>query len=240
MPVPKIFNVIRLFCLLPYNLYTMYYYLIPFILLFFGLSSAQNTYIDPTTTAALLLYSSELKKSQEKTLVEQKNLEKAQLFLSSQMAAVFSLQQKVFKGLSEVSTSLSGGIKVKEIYSDLSECAVLLRRIGSLTAQAPQYAVFGAKASEETYHRTLAMTYEISELLGGGELNLMLGGDRYRLLFSLSEKIKTLKMHLFSISFAMQRAARLGFLRAINPFQGYINTDKSIVEEIMRRYKHSF
>ena len=38
----------------------------------------------------------------------------------------------------------------------------------------------------------------------------------------------------------IERAKRLGFLKAINPFQGYINTDKTIVENIMIKYKHNF
>lgn len=215
--------------------------LILFAVFVFGTALyAQNTYIDPTTTAALLLYSSELKKSQENTLLQHKKVEKAQALLSGQMALVERTQQKVLKGLSEVSTTLSGGIKVKEIYQDLRESVALSARIGELTRKDPEFAVFGLKASEETVRRAVGLTQEVSALLEGGELNLLSAGDRYRLLFSLSEKVKTLKMHLYSISFSMERAKRLGFLRALNPFQGYINTDKTIVENILQRYKHQF
>ena len=34
-----------------------------------------------------------------------------------------------------------------------------------------------------------------------------------------------------------KKANRLGFWNSINPFAGYINTDKGIVENIMNRYK---
>ena len=54
------------------------------------------------------------------------------------------------------------------------------------------------------------------------------------------KNVKKLKLWLLAIKLNLERAERLGFWNAINPFQGYINTDKSIVENIMKKYKHNF
>ncbi len=205
-----------------------------------GFLSAQNTYIDPTTTAAMILYSENLKSEQEKTIEQQNKLQQAQTWVGAQMAVANDIQNKILKGLREVSGTLQNGIQVKEIYSDLQDCVTYSSQISTLVSDAPEYAIFGVKATKETYESVLAMSTDVSELLKSGELNLATAGDRYRLLFSISEKVKTLKIWLLTIMMNIERAKRLGFLKAINPFQGYINTDKTIVENIMTKYKHNF
>lgn len=209
---------------------------------FFGVGflSAQNTYIDPTTTAALILYSENLKSQQQKTIEQQNKLQQAQTWVGAQMVVANDIQNKILKGLREVSGTLQNGIQVKEIYSDLQDCATYSSQISTLVSDAPEYAIFGVKATKETYESVLAMSTDVSELLKSGELNLATAGDRYRLLFSISEKVKTLKIWLLTIMMNIERAKRLGFLKAINPFQDYINTDKTIVENIMIKYKHNF
>ena len=112
--------------------------------------------------------------------------------------------------------------------------------ISKLVKDHPEYAIFGAKATETTYKEVLKMSSEVSELLKSGELNLATAGDRYKLLYEMSTKVKMLKVWLATISLNLDRAKRLGFWRAINPFQGYINTDKDIVRNIMEKYKHNF
>lgn len=76
---------------------------------------AQNTYIDLTTTLALKLYSDNLEKQQQKTIDEQTNLQKAQTWVGTQMMVANNIQNKILKGLSEVSGTLQNGIQVQEI-----------------------------------------------------------------------------------------------------------------------------
>lgn len=203
-------------------------------------ANAQDTYIDPTTTAALVLYSENLKTEQEKTIEQHDKLQKAQTWVGTQMAAANEIQNKILKGLREVSGTLQNGIQVKEIYSDIKDCGTYATQISTLVQNDPEYAIFGVKATKETYESVLEMTTDVTELLKSGDLNLATSGDRYRLLFSISEKVKKLKIWLLTIMMNLERAKRLGFLRALNPFQGYINTDKTIVENIMVKYKHNF
>ena len=142
--------------------------------------------------------------------------------------------------MSEVSGTLTNGLQVKEIYEDLKDCTMYSSEISKLVRENPEYAIFGAKATETTYKKVLKMSSEVSELLKSGELNLATAGDRYKLIYEISSKVKMLKVWLATIMLNIERAKRLGFWRAINPFQGYINTDKDIVRNIMDRYKHNF
>lgn len=210
------------------------------LLLMGSFLSAQNTYIDVATTAALKIYSDNLKDKQNETIEQQNKLQKAQAWVASQMVVANNIQDKIFKGLSEVSGTLTNGLQVKGIYEDLKDCTMYSSEISKLVKDHPEYAIFGAKATETTYKEVLKMSSEVSELLKSGELNLATAGDRYKLLYEISTKVKMLKVWLATISLNLDRAKRLGFWRAINPFQGYINTDKDIVRNIMEKYKHNF
>ena len=60
-----------------------------------NLASAQNTYIDPTTTLALKLYSDNLEKEQDKTVDQQTKLQKAQAWVGTQMVVANNIQNKI-------------------------------------------------------------------------------------------------------------------------------------------------
>jgi len=205
-----------------------------------GTSRAQNTYIDVTTTAALKLYSDNLKSQQNKTVEEQTKLQQAQAWVASQMVLANNIQNKVLKGLQETSGTLQNGIQVKMIYEDLDDCRRYSGDISNLVKEHPQFSIFGAKATEKTYQQILKIGTDVSDILASGELNLATAGDRYRLIFGIPENVKKLKLWLLTVKLNIERAQRLGFWNAINPFQGYINTDKDIVRNIMDRYKYNF
>ena len=201
---------------------------------------AQNTYIDVTTTLALKLYSDNLENQQEKTLEQQTKLQQAQTWVSTQMAVANNIQNKVLKGLNEVSGTLKNGVQVVSIYNELDRCLQYSSDILELTKDKPQYAVFGVKATQKAYEQVIKLTTDVTDLLKPGELNLATAGDRYKLLFSVSQNVIMLKIWLLATKLNIERAIRLGWFQSINPFQGYINTDRNIVENVMWTYKNRF
>ena len=201
---------------------------------------SQNTYIDPTVTAAMILYSENLKAKQNDVIDETSKLKDAQAWVGTQMVVANDIQNKILKGLKEVSGTLQNGIQVKEIYSELNKCYNYSSQVVQLASQHPQYTIFGVKASQKTYEQSLKIVTDVSDILASGELNLATAGDRYKILHNISENVKNLKLWLLAIKLRLEKANRLGFWNSINPFAGYINTDKGIVENIMNRYKRNF
>ena len=201
---------------------------------------AQNTYIDVTTTLALKLYSDNLENQQEKTIEQQTKLQQAQTWVSTQMAVANNIQNKVLKGLNEVSGTLKNGVQVVSIYNELDRCLQYSNDILTLTGDKPQYSVFGVKATQKAYEQVIKLSTDVTDLLKPGELNLATAGDRYKLLFSVSQNVTMLKIWLLATKLNIERAIRLGWFQSINPFQGYINTDMSIVQNIMWTYKNRF
>ena len=45
------------------------------------------------------------------------------------------------------------------------------------------------------------------------------------------------KLWLLAIKMSFESIEEAGFWRSINPFQGYINTDKDIIQNIMGKFK---
>ncbi len=214
-----------------------------FSLFFLGIGSvvyAQNTYIDPTVTAAMILYSENLKAKQNEVIDETSKLKDAQTWVGTQMVAANDIQNKILKGLKEVSGTLQNGIQVKEIYTELNKCYGYSSDVVQLASAHPQYAIFGVKASQKTYEQSLKIVTDVSDILASGELNLATAGDRYKILHNILGNVKNLKLWLLAIKLRLEKANRLGFWNSINPFAGYINTDKAIVEDIMNRYKRNF
>lgn len=205
-----------------------------------NLALAQNIYIDVTTTLALKLYSDNLKSQQEKTVAEQTKLQQAQTWVGAQMVVANTIQSKVLKGLNEVSGTLKNGVQVVGIYNELNRCLEYSSDILVLTKDKPQFAVFGVRASQKAYEQVIKLTSDVTDLLKPGELNLATAGDRYKLLFSVSQNVIMLKIWLLATKLNIERAIRLGWFQSINPFQGYINTDMSIVQNIMWTYKNRF
>lgn len=201
---------------------------------------AQNTYIDPTVTAAMILYSENLKAKQNQVIDETSKLKDAQTWVGTQMVAANDIQNKILKGLREVSGTLQNGIQVQQIYAELNKCYKYSSEVVQLASAHPEYAIFGAKASQKTYEQSLKIVTDVSDILASGELNLATAGDRYKILHNISENVKNLKLWLLAIKLKLEKANRLGFWNSINPFAGYINTDKGIVENIMNRYKQNF
>ena len=214
-----------------------------FSILFLGFGGflyAQNTYLDPMVTAALILYSENLKAKQNEVIEETTKLKDAQTWVGTQMVVANDIQNKVLKGLKEVSGTLQNGIQVQQIYSELNKCYTYSSQVIQLASQHPQYTIFGTKASQSTYEQSLKIATDVSDILASGELNLATAGDRYKILHNISENVKNLKLWLLAIKLRLEKANRLGFWNSINPFASYINTDKAIVENIMSRYKRNF
>ena len=76
-----------------------------------GLGLDVSLYVDPVTAGAVNGYSSQLKSGQNKVIDKQDKLQKAQLFIAAEMERINTIQGKIYKGLSEVSGTLSNGLQ---------------------------------------------------------------------------------------------------------------------------------
>lgn len=196
---------------------------------------AQTTYIDIMTAPAMTVYSNTLKQGQNATKKEMGFIKEKQAWLNSQMVIANNIQNKVYKGLTEVNGIVANGLQAKRIYEQLKEMPKNLEAVYQECADKPEYAIFGAKAGQLVYNKSIEYYTEIAQLLSGGELNMMTSGDRMLLLEHLERKTTMLNFYLINMKYAIMRAKAKGWWRAINPFQDYITTDKAIFDQIIQQ-----
>lgn len=212
--------------------------LLPALMLLLPLASTAQVYVDPGTTAALYSYAKDLENGQEKIEKEQNKLQKAQAFIATQLAAANEIQNKIYKGLSEVSGTLQNGMQLKRIREELKECLEYYREVNTMIQRHPQFAPFAHKAMKGAYEQALQLGTEIISVTTGGKDQLATAGDRYMLLSRIESKIVGLKLWFLTMQISMQNVERMGIIRALNPFQTYIHTDKDIIQNILERYKN--
>lgn len=202
--------------------------------------TAQSTYVDVTTTAAMVLYAENMKAEQEKVVEQQTKLQQAQTWVGTQMVAANDIQNKLLKGLREVSGTLSNGIQIKNILTSLQGSYKYTSDVLNIVSSHPQYSIFGVKSSEKVYLTAADIVTEYSDIIKSDELNLATAGDRSKLLNQTLQKVMILEMWILDVKLRLERAIRIGFWKSANPFQGYVDADKSIVEGIMNQYKWNF
>lgn len=123
-----------------------------FLCVLFSLTmKAQVVYFDPFVTGMLSANSVTLRNGQKRISDEQSKLQRAQGWVSAQMVQINNVQNKIYKGLSEVSGTLSNGLQVKSILAELQKCGEYSKNVAELAKQKPQYAIFGKKATEKAY-----------------------------------------------------------------------------------------
>ncbi|MDO4728856.1 MAG: hypothetical protein Q4B43_07630 [Bacteroidota bacterium] len=199
-------------------------------------AKAQTVYVDPGTTASLVGYALALQQGQEDIKEEQSKLKEMQLWVGSQVGLLDNTQNKLLKGLKEANGLITNCFQTVKIAKDCQRIYYLTNQLYNEVSQYPEYAVFAISAKQKLFQQVMGLSTEITDLLTSGENNLMTSGDRYRLLDRIGHRIKMIKISIYGILHKIRRARRIGFWRAANPFQGYINKDKDIIENILDRY----
>lgn len=93
----------------------------------------------------MILYSENLKAKQNEVIDETSKLKDAQMWVGTQMVAANDIQNRILKGLKEVSGTLQNGLQVKEIYSELNKCYKYSSDVVQLASAHPQYAILELK-----------------------------------------------------------------------------------------------
>lgn len=152
-----------------------------------------------------------------------------------QLQIANDLHDKVLKGLTQVSGTLSNALTVREIYSASSEIVTNTQEAVRLAAGNPILTVFAVKSANEFKRRALSMSSEVGRILTGGESNMMDAGERQRLLNYIHTEIRLLGATAFAVKFNMEYAKMYGIWNSLNPFRRWVNQDVQIMNEIIQK-----
>lgn len=202
-------------------------------------ANAQTLYIDPAVSAAQVAHAaiinSQLNTTKDKlTLVEQ-----GQLAVTGQLGIVNDMQSKIYKGLSQVSSILTNLADVQEISRITIGMTDDLNKGLAVAAKNPVLLVFAQEQANYFYTRAAKLALEVSQfaLKGGGD-NLMDSGERAKLINKVLTEMLILRSLTYGMYRAMYYAQMRGILRSLNPFQGYVNIDQQIMDDILNKRKY--
>jgi hypothetical protein len=215
----------------------------PLIFLFLlaaGLAAnAQTLYVDPATSGALYAHSAAIDNGLNRTNNNLTLIQRGQLAVSGQLVIVNDLQDRIYRGLSEVSGVLHSLSTIKEIadigldiISDVQQTVVMAR-------SNPVYLLFAEEGAREFKTRATNLALEVSAFaLKGGAANLMDSGERAKLLNHIASELRILRGLAYGMHRAMYWAKMQGLWRALNPWDNWVNMDVRIANDVIRAAKY--
>lgn len=208
------------------------------LIIFSGSAFGQTVYVDPAVSGATAAHSaiinSQLKATNERLTL----IERGQLAITGNLTIVNTMQDKIYKGLSEVSSILTNLSNVKEIARMATAISGDLNEVMDLAGENPALLLFAERNATMFQQRATSLALEVSSfVLKGGEDNLMDAGERSKLINQILTEMVILRSYTYGMYRAMYFAQMKGFVKALNPFQGYINVDIQLAQDIARKSK---
>lgn len=215
-------------------------HLLTIVLLFAArFAIGQELVVDPTTSAAIAISAANMNSQLNKTNNNLSLISKGQLAVSGQLIIVNDLQNKIYKGLSQVASVINNLETIKEVAECGSDIVSDVEKAVSYAQSDPVLLLFAEQGARDFESRATAIAADVTAfVLKGGSGNLMDSGERGKLLNHIAAEMRILR----GISYGMQRAmywARInGVLRTLNPLAAWQNQDVRIANDIIRNAKY--
>lgn len=202
-----------------------------------GLARGQ-VYFDPAVAGAQAAHTAVIEKQLNTTNEKLTLIERGQLAITGNLTIVNSMQEKIFKGLSEVSSILTTLSGVREIVRISQGITSDINDIMQLANEDPVFLVFAEQNATLFQQRATSLALEVSNFaLKGGADNLMDSGERSKIINTVLNEMVILRSYTYGMYRAMYFAKMRGFFKSVNPFQSYIEMDMAIMEDIIRKRK---
>ncbi|MDX3916995.1 MAG: hypothetical protein QHC79_25865 [Pseudosphingobacterium sp.] len=204
------------------------------LLLLCGKASAQ-IYTDPAVAGATAAHSSVINGQLNRTNDNLTLIQRGQLALTGQLTIANDLQNKLYRGLSEVSAVLRSLLTVKDIATIGLDIVEDAQKAINYARDNPLLLLFAEQGAREFRNRATSLAAEVSSfVLSGGENNLMDSGERAKLLLHIRDELIIIRSLAFGMQRSMFYAKQRGLIASLNPYAGFINIDRQIADDILR------
>ncbi|RZM09228.1 MAG: hypothetical protein EOO88_49105 [Pedobacter sp.] len=203
-----------------------------------GLQGLAQIYFDPATAGAMALHSGVIDRQLDKTNDHLTLIQRGQLAVTGQLTMINEVQRSLYRGLSEVSGVMKSLLAVKDIAEISGDIFSDVNKSISIAVDNPAFLLFAQAGANEFRTRAISLSAEVSAfVLKGGSDNLMDSGERSKLLNRIATQLMILRGVSYGMYRSMYRARQIGLLNALNPYAGFINSDRRIADDILSRLK---
>lgn len=200
---------------------------------------SQTLYIDPITSGAMYTHSSTIDGQLNRTNNNLTLIQRGQMAVSGQLVIVNDLQNRIYRGLSEVSAVLHNLSTIKEIADIGIDIVGDVQQTVNIARANPALLLFAEEGAREFKLRATNLALEVSSFaLRGGAGNLMDSGERSKLINHIASELRILRGVAYGMHRAMYWAKMQGIWRALNPWQDWINMDVQIANDVIREAKY--
>ncbi|MGO4875143.1 hypothetical protein ACEN2P_00950 [Pedobacter psychrotolerans] len=175
-------------------------------------------------------------------LAHQRYLEKIESSLNDinlNAATVVTAQELIYSGLSNVNGALQNGLMLQSMYTTCNQILLYSTAMVEMGRKEPYLLVFTEYMAREVALRSGRLIMEVSGfVLKQGENVMMDYNARDELMQRISDELHIISGLCYGAWRAMYLAGQRGIIRALNPFAGFINSDKRMVEDILIKAKY--
>ncbi|MCA5006146.1 hypothetical protein IPZ78_13405 [Sphingobacterium sp. WQ 366] len=196
-------------------------------------------YIDPAVATATASHAAVINGQLNNTNDKLTLIQRGQLAVTGQLVIVNDLQDKIYKGLSEVSSVVRNLLAVRDIADISTDIIQYGNRAMKLAGNNPALLLFAEQGAREFKTRASNLAVEVTAFVTrGGKDNLMDSGERAKLLNRIVTEMTILRGVVYGMYRSMYWAKQRGILNALNPYAGFINIDRRLADDIIRNAKY--
>jgi hypothetical protein len=200
---------------------------------------SQTLYIDPAVSAAIYTHSAAIDGQLKRTNNNLTLIQRGQMAVSGQLVIVNDLQDRIFRGLSEVAEVIHSLTTIKEIADIGIDIINDVQQTVSIARSNPLLLLFAEEGAREFKTRASSLALEVSGfVLKSGPTNLMDSGERAKLLNHIAAELRILRGIAYGMHRAMYWAKMQGIWRALNPWSNWISMDVQIAGDVIRQAKY--
>jgi hypothetical protein len=199
---------------------------------------AQEVVADPTTSAAILVNSGVINSQLNTTNNNLSAIQKGQLAVTGQLVIVNDLQNKIYKGLSQVASVISNLTSIKEIASCGTDIVNDVGQAVTIAKSDPVLLLFAEQGAREFETRAVTLSADVSAFVLKGGSNLMDAGERGKLLNHIETEMEILRGIAYGMGRAMYWAKMRGIWASLNPWEEWKNMDVQIANDVINNAKY--
>lgn len=200
---------------------------------------AQEIVVDPVTSGAILANSAVINSQLNTTNNKLTAIQTAQLAVTGQLTIVNDMQNKIYKGLSQVAAVVNNLYSIKDIAESGSDIVNDVGQAVKIARSDPALLLFAQKGAQDFEQRAVAMATDVSAyVLKGGNDNLMDSAERGKLLNHIVAEMHVLRGIAYGMQRAMYWAQLRGLWASLNPWSTWQNEDVRIANDVISQAKY--
>lgn len=212
---------------------------LPLLILVMNRAQAQELVVDPTTSAAILINADIINNQLNTTNNNLSLISKGQMAVTGQLTMANTLQNDIYKGLSQVASVISNLYSIKDIAECGSDIVSDVETALTYAKSDPVLLLFAEQGARDFETRAVALAADVSAyVLQGGSSNLADSGERGKLLNHIASELHILRGIAYGMGRAMYWAKMNGIFRSLNPWSTWVNDDSRIANDVINNAKY--